>query len=289
LKALAGAATLLALLALAVYALQGTAGYRLALVDRQGYKQFVGTLPEETFAPRLSPDGKQVAYDASGVSGTSVFIYSLASRTSRRLTTMDAHYPMWSADGQWILYTSGAQGEPAIFRQRADGTGQPERLTSPARAPESWSTPNQALSFITLTGGDYDIWVYSFKDRMASVLYRIPGSAQHSSSISPDGRWVAYMSDEKGREDVWVQAFPATASKVLVTRMSGGTRPLWSSDGKELFFDDGKQLFVAPVIRTEPAFETGDPRPLPISGFEQGPLRRQYDITADGKFLMMFP
>jgi Tol biopolymer transport system component len=290
LKVLSWTAALLAVFALAVLALQNIAGYRLALVDRQGNKEFVGTIPEEAFAPRISPDSKLVAYDASSLSGTAVFIYTLATRTSRKLTTVDAHYPMWSADGQWVLYTSAAQGEPAILRQRADGTGQPERLTSPARAPESWSTPNQAFSFITLTGGDYDIWVYSFKDRMASVLYRIPGSAQHSSSISPDGHWVAYMSDEKGREDVWVQAFPATASKVLVTRMSGGTRPLWSPDGRELFFDNGKQLFVVPVIRTEPAFETGDPKPLPISGFEQGPLRRQYDITADGKhFLMMFP
>ena len=98
------------------------------------------------------------------------------------------------------------------------------------------------------------------------------------------------MSDENGREDVWVQAYPATQSKVLVTRTGAGTRPLWSADGKELFFDNGKQIFVAPVLRTQPVFETGDARPLPVSGFVQGPLRRQYDITADGKqFLVMLP
>jgi len=290
LKAVAGTVALLAVLAFGIRAFQAPGEYQLALVDRQGNKQLVGTLPETTFAPRISPDRKYVAYDSSDRTGTAVWIYSLQDRTSRKLSPGDAHYPMWSADGQWVLYTSNAQGEPAIFQQRADGSGQPEMLTSPARAPEPWSTVSQMFSFITLSESDYDIWSYSFRDRRASVLYRIPNSAQHSSSISPDGRWVAYMSDEKGREDVWVQAYPATNSKVLVSRTGSGTRPLWSADGKEIFFDNGKQIFVVPILRTRPMFETGDAKPLPISGFLQGPLRRQYDITSDGKhFLMMFP
>ena len=289
-KVVAGTAALVAVLVLGIQALRAPDEFELALVDRQGNKQTIGTLPETTFAPRISPDRKFIAYDNSDRSGTAVWIYSLADRTSRKLSPGDAHYPIWSADGQWVLYTSNVQGEPAIFQQRADGSGQPEKLTAPARAPESWSAVNQMFSFITLSESDYDIWSYSFRERRASVLYRIPNSAQHSSSISPDGRWIAYMSDEKGREDVWVQAYPATQTRVLVSRTGGGPRPLWSPDGKELFFDNGKQIFVAPILRTQPAFETGEPRPLPISGFEQGPLRRQYDLTADGKhFLMMYP
>jgi Tol biopolymer transport system component len=120
-------------------------------------------------------------------------------------------------------------------------------------------------------------------------LFRSPASPQHSSAFSPDGRWVAYLSEESGSGEVWVQPFPPTGAKYRVTT-GGGTRPLWSPDGKELFFDNNNgRMFSVAVTGIEP-FATGAPVSLPITGFIQGPLRRQYDLTADGKhFLMLFP
>jgi Tol biopolymer transport system component len=111
---------------------------------------------------------------------------------------------------------------------------------------------------------------------------------QHSSRFSPDGKWIAYTSVETGRFEVFVQLFPRTGAKFEVTKEGEG-HALWSPNGKELFFDNNRQLFAVSV-RTNGTFTTGALMPLPIRGFIQGDARRQYDLMPDGKqFLMMFP
>ena len=203
------------------------------------------------------------------------------------------HYPIWSADGQRLLFISVRNGQPAIYSQLATGAGMAERLTETARAPESYSAVNQALSYITLNtdGGsaDYDVWTYSFRDKKAAPLIQVKNSAQHSSRFSPDGKWIAYVSDESGRLELYVQPFPVTGTKIQITK-SGGGHPLWSPDGKELYFDNAGRIFTV-AIRTDPKFSAGDPVQTAVGGFIQGPgnYRRQYDITPDGKrFIMMF-
>lgn len=145
------------------------------------------------------------------------------------------------------------------------------------------------LSYITLrAGGDYDVWTYSSTTKHVTPFVVMPGTAQHSSHFSPDGRWIAYASAETGRLEIYVRPFPAGTPAVRVTS-GGGEHPLWSPDQRELFFDVGGRLFAVP-IKVEPSFSAGNPVALPITGYIQGPLRRQYDLMPDGKqFLMMFP
>ena len=256
----------------------------LVLVDRDGKKTPVGSLPADTFAPRISPDGKRVAYD---LGNGGVWIAELSNLSSaRRATSGPDHYPMWSAAGDQIAFIVDEANQQALFLQRADGKGNAERLGT-ARAPESWSAPNQMISFIMLSNY-YSIWTYSLRDKKASVLIDTPGVTQHSSKFSPDGKWIAYTSVETGRFEVFVQPFPLTGAKFQVTRQGGG-QALWSPDGKELFFENNQQLFAV-SDRTNGGFSTGTPVPLPIRGFIQGNARRQYDLMPDGKhFLMMFP
>ena len=273
-----------------------TPEYELASVDLQGAKRQIGSVPNNTFAPRVSLNGQQLTFDRSMGAESAVWLYELsgAARLRRFTQESESHYPIWSIDGERLIFISVRQGQPAIYWQRADGVGAPERLTETARAPESVSVQNQMLSFITLKtdagAADYDVWTYSFRDKKAAPLIEIPSSAQHSSRFSPDGRWIAYVSDETGRLELYVQPFPTTGAKFQITK-NGGGHPLWSPDGRQLYFDNAGRMFSV-AVRTQPTFFTEDPVPLPIQGFVQGTgnNRRQYDLMPDGKqFIMMFP
>src|SRR5262249_50754462 len=146
----------------------------------------------------------------------------------------------------------------------------------------------QSITFITLRGSDFDIWRYSILDRKATPLVQVSGSAQHSSRVSPDERWLAYVSDETGRFEIYVQPLTQTGAKIQVTR-EGGEHPVGSPDGQKLYFNRGDRMYEVSV-KLDAGVVVSTPAPLPIAGFIQGSGRRQFDITADGKqFLLLFP
>jgi Tol biopolymer transport system component len=261
---------------------------QLVLVDRAGIRTPAGPVPARTFAPRISPDGSEVVFDTQD--DGAVWIAKLSNvAAKRKLSTGGSNRgPIWSSDGKRILYITDYQNEEALYWRAADGTGTPEQLARPVRAPESLSPMGRELSFITLMpGGDYDVWTYSFSTKQKMPFVVVPGSPQHSSHFSPDGKWIAYVSAQTGRLEVWVRAVASGTPAVQVTT-SGGEHPQWSPDQKELFFDSNDRMYAV-AIRTDQSFAASTPVALPITGFIQGPLRRQYDLMPDGKhFLMMF-
>jgi eukaryotic-like serine/threonine-protein kinase len=261
---------------------------QLTYVNMDGRRTAVGRLPPSTFAPRISPDGARVAFDTQA--DGAIWIANISDvQTKRRITTEGRNRgPLWSGDGTRILYVTDHEGAETLFWRSADGTGDAELLAKPARAPESWSDRQQRFSFITFKSpADYDVWTYSLIDRRATPFAAVPESPQHSSRFSPDGRWLAYVSGESGSLQVYVEPFPGPGARVQVTKAGGG-HPLWAPDQKALFFDNGGQMFTV-AVNTAAVFSAGTPVALPITGFIQGPLRRQYDMTPDGRrFLMMF-
>jgi Tol biopolymer transport system component len=275
-------------------------GFELALVDMQGQKKVLGLLPGTVFAPRVSPDGKRVAFeqlDPPAGPGEPelqrLYVAELDKVDNRKamqvtITARRNTAPVWSPDGDWLAFLATGNGADALYYQRSDGGIQPKFLVD-GRAVEGWYDDGK-LVFITLTGNrDYGISMLDMNTRKVTRLIDYPGTEQHSSRISPDGKWIAYASNETGRQEVWLEPLPQTGKRVQLTRQ-GGRHPQWSPDGRQIYFDDqGGRLYRMDVtLGAEP--RAGEPVVLPITGFQQGDLRRQYDLMPDGKaFVMLFP
>jgi Tol biopolymer transport system component len=276
------------------------ATYELALVDMQGQKKVLGEVLASAFAPRVSPDGTRVVFEqtdpatADSPELTRLYVAPLADLSLRKgmqvtVISRTNVAAVWSPDGDWLAFVAQGNGPDALHYQRSDGWIQPKYLLD-GRAFEGWYEGDQ-LVFITLTGDrDYGISMLDFKSKKVTPLIDLPGSEQHSSRISPDGKWIAYASTETGRQEVWIEPLPVTGRRFQLTR-NGGRHPQWSPDGAKIYFDDeAGQMFVMDVSTTAGEPRAGEPAALPIKGFVQGPNRRQYDLTPDGKaFVMLFP
>jgi Tol biopolymer transport system component len=202
-------------------------------------------------------------------------------------------YPTWSPDNKRIVFTSDREGDSALFWQRADGNGPPERLSKAEQGTtvqsDAWSMHGNVIILSVRRGGDWTLWTLSPGGGDQSPKPLIATWAANS-SLSPDGQWLAYSSIETGPQEIYVQPFPPSGAKFLV---SGGRNPLWSADGKQLFYlrgqGTGTSQIMAADVQTQPSFLVVKTTPLPIEGIigETGP--RNYDITPDGKFIVMVP
>jgi serine/threonine-protein kinase len=272
-----------------------SANFELTLVDLQGQKKVLGTLPGSVVAPRVSPDGTRVAFemiDDSVPPVTRPFVADLANLDKKRalqptlLLTRNVS-PVWSHDSDWVAFVATGNGSDAIFRERADGYIQPKYLVD-GRAPDGLYAGG-LLAFITLKGDkDYGISLLDINTKKTTRIDQV-GSAQHSSEISADGRWIAYTSDETGRPEVWAEPMPLTGKRFQLTSQ-GGSHPEWSPDGTKLYYDQDGKLFRLDISVAADTPRASEPVALPITGFQQSGLRRQYDLTPDGKgFVMLFP
>src|SRR5262249_8895383 len=146
-------------------------------------------------------------------------------------------FPIWTRDSQRIIYTSNRDGGRAIYSQRANGNGSAERLTEPKQEPVAPSSISEDGTLVfTDNSGDHDIWMLPLRGhRKPQLLIKGKGSTEWRGNFSPDGRWIAYASDETKREEIYVQPFPPTGAQYQITT-NGGTSPLWSPDGKKLFY-----------------------------------------------------
>jgi len=274
-----------------VYVSGGVLGAQRSLVwvDRNGAEQPLAA-PANTYeSPRLSPDGQRIAVANEG----QIWLYDLSRETLTRFTfegNINSR-PVWTPDGKRIAFYSNKEGALNIFWQLADGSGGLERLTTSeyTSVPGSWSPDGQTLAFHDAnakTGND--IWMLRLSDRKAQPYLRTPFN-EGNPRFSPDGLWIAYVSDESGRTEVYVQPYPGPGGKWQVSK-DGGTEPVWNRNGRELFYRSGNKM-MAVEITTQPNFALGNPRML----FE-GPYAlsavpvSNYDVSPDGKrFLMLKP
>ena len=185
--------------------------------------------------------------------------------------------PAWTPDGTHIVNRSNREGTPAsLFWQMADGSGGSERLSTAdqvADLPLSFSPDGQFLAFIRTDPKTLrDIWLLSLKDRTRKLFLSTP-TTEGAPRFSPDGRWIAYVSDESGRPEIYVQPFPGPGGKWQIST-DGGIEPAWNPNGRELFYRIGDRMMAVPITTT-PAFCTGRPTML----FERPYMSSTFPLT----------
>jgi len=262
----------------------------LVWVHRNGTEQPLAAPPHFYVHPRISPDGRRVAVSIAEQGGN-VWIYDLARGTLTRVTFEGSgnNFPAWTPDGKRLVFRSSRGGPGNLFWQLADGSGEPERLTTSNynHQPSSFSPEGQLLAFVELTPTvGPRAWVLRLSDRKAEPFLRTRFS-ESGPQFSPDGHFLSYASEESGRSEVYVQPFPGPGSKWQIST-EGGTEPLWNPNGQELFYRQGNKMMVVDVV-TQPAFSVGKPKMLFEGPYLPTPSPLpNYSVSPDGqRFLML--
>jgi Tol biopolymer transport system component len=241
--------------------------------------------------PRLSPDGSRIAVWIIRGTRCEVTVYHLANDTWTRLTFgEDNHSPVWSPDGTRVVYQSTSARGYDLFWTRADGGGGTEQLTHREQLAVAGSfTPDGRLlafaDFDRQTG--WDIWTMPLDgDRKARLFLQTPAN-ELMPVVSPDGRWLAYATDESGRSEVFVRAFPGPGGPWQISA-DGGSDPVWTRSGKELIYRQ-RESIMAVEISTESGFTPS--KPTRVTKLLDEPFDhywgRNYDVTVDGKQFLM--
>ncbi|MCZ6767394.1 MAG: protein kinase [bacterium] len=229
----------------------------------------------------ISPDGDRMAVSVLGANAT-VWIYDLSRGTMTRLiSTWDNHSPIWHPNGEIIAFGSNRSGTEAVWLTASDGSGQPTLLpgSETTQYPSSWSPDGEWITGArpVPTRGT-DVWVISANGSGMSQPAIGGASQEFSPAFSPDGGWIAYNSDESGRTEVYVQAFPITGQRWKLSE-NGGDTPVWSRDGRELYYwGDGALMVVQ--IELDPEFKPSKARLLTRIGFADV---HDFDVFPDGK------
>ena len=266
----------------------------LSIVDVKGNVQSLKLTPGPYTAPRISPDGKRIAFVSEDSKDAIIWTYDLSGATNmQRLTFAGKNrYPVWTPDSKRVAFQSDREGDMAIFWQVADGAAAAERLTKPGQgeshAPSSFSPKGDRLLFDVTKDAAVTLWSLSFPDRHAAAFGAVQSTNPIVAVFSPDGRWFAYTGTGQQRTTVYVQPNPPTGSKYqLVAKASDSPHePTWSTDSKQLFYNPRAGGFESVTITTQPTFGFGNPVSLSRS-FTLGPVTswRNYDVTPDNKFL----
>jgi Tol biopolymer transport system component len=256
----------------------------LAWVDRHGKATQVSLPPRAYRDISLSQDGRQIAMSLRDESGQHIWVYdTLRGSFGKRTFESQNAFPIWSRDGRSLTFATGEVQNGDVVRIDADGGGSGEALIksselSGQKVPTSWSADNM---FLALQRGR-DVYVRS-ADGKVTPLLASGGAFEREGRFAPSGRWIAYRSDETGRDEVYVQSYPLGNGKWQIST-DGGAQAMWSAKGTELFYKNGNQLMAVPV-EFEPTFKPGTPRllfqmPLPESTVGD-PSR--YAVTPDGE------
>jgi serine/threonine-protein kinase len=261
-------------------------------VDRQGRASPLPGLSLEAYRDvRVSPDGVRLAL----ATDDDVWIYDLTRATLSRLTTDPAQdtRPLWTPDGQRVIFRSNRAGYPELFWRRADGTGSDQRLLARAKdlldlRADGWSADGGQLLFTEVSP--------SVRGAIGQIAIERPSDANMLvksefynafAAVSPDGRWMAYQSDVSGRFEIYVERYPELGNRQQIST-GGGRLPLWSRDGRELFFSLGSRQMLAVPVQSGTTLAAGRPQVL----FEGAMLAagvgfRTYDIGPGGRFFII--
>ena len=264
----------------------------LVMVDRTGTARALPAEPQAYIAPRLSPDGRRIAVevDEPDLVNSDVWVYDMAQHTRTRLTfDQSGRRPIWTPDGRHVVYSRGQFGQGDLYWIPADGTSPAESLL--VAPDDQWAgdiTPD-GRTLLFRSGGPgpvRSIHTLPLQGPRTPHPFLVNRFDNHSPSLSPDGHWVAYASNESGRLEVYVRPFPGPGGGRWQVSLDGGTEPLWAANGRELFYRNGTKMMVA-AISLHPTFTVGARRELFEGSYVNDPVYRSYDVTRDGRGFVM--
>ena len=269
----------------------------LGLFDRAGNMRRLKLPLGAYLFPRVSPDGRRLAFTVAAGQEEFIAVYELSgTKAMRRLTLAGrARFPVWMSNGGRVAYQADREGDVSIFWQAADGSGAAERLTKAgpgeSHAPESWSPATQMLLFSVYKGGEHTLWALTLPDKNVAPFGTVRSTIPINAVVSPNGRWMAYQSDQSGRTTMYVQPVPPTGA--VYPFLPRGTdvphEPMWSPNNKELFYNPRAGGFEVVAVTTEPEFDFGNPIVLPRPFRLTPPQgRRSYDVAPDGRIVAVF-
>jgi len=270
----------------------GETGDRLVWVDRTGREVEAVGDPGEFHNPALSPSGDRLAFDLNDprTGKADIWVRDLKRGVSSRLTfgKGDAFAPVWSPDGRTLVFTEVHD----LFEKSADGLGEEKLLvkSDDLKIANDWSRDGRTLVFSDRakeTG--FDIWTLAMSGEPTPVPFLKTPFAELQAAFSPDGRFLAYQSNESGRAEVYIQSFPGPGGKWQIST-AGGVEPHWGADGKQLYYRAPDQKVMAVEIQTSGSFSAGVPQVLFLGRFDTTAARTRYIPAADGKrFLTVAP
>ena len=295
----------------------GAAERTMTWVDRRGREEPIPAQPRAYLYPRISPDGTRLALDIRD-QDLDIWVWDLMRRNATRVTkdTSIDRAPVWSADGQFVFFSSTREGTAMIFRQRADGTGAAERLTQSnfAQHPASLSPDGTQLVFQEGPAQANDLMALRLDSfaQSGTAASSSPSNSQAASSnanvrplvktadaesngvISPDGRWLAYQSNESGNWDIYVRPMRDLERGARFTvSTGGGTQPRWARNGRELFYLSPQNEMMSVPIGNGDSWSSSAPVKLfDASTYYTGGTANpyvNYDVAKDGRFLMLKP
>jgi eukaryotic-like serine/threonine-protein kinase len=280
------------------YMTASVSGGQPTMFDRSGKVLSTIGQPGEYFNITLSPDEKRVAAGLSNsqTGSRDVWLVDIAKNTPTRFTFDPAEdfVPIWSPDSSRIVFVSDREGNGNLYEKSASGAGNEDLIlkTNERKWPDDWSRDGHFILYTVLSQQTkHDLWILPMTEEKKPVPFLQSPSNEDHGRFSPDGHFISYASDESGRWEVYVQTFPASGGKWLVSR-DGGAQPRWRADGKEIFFIAPDRRLMAVDVKLEgTTFEAGVPKPLFQTQIVSYPNpRNAYDVSADGqRFVILTP
>jgi eukaryotic-like serine/threonine-protein kinase len=261
---------------------------QLTWLDRAGKPAGTVGAPGHLATPRISNDGRRVAVrvlDPQAVGD--IWIYDLERNTQTRFTfdSSDDFGPLWSRDDSRVLFSTARKSPGDIYQRDSAGTAKEEPFLSSNsfKMALDWSSDGRVLLFQAddpRMPTQMDLWTYSAADRKATPFLQ-SASSETMGRFSPDGRWIAYVSNESGKEEVYVLPFPGPGGKWQIST-AGGRAPLWTRGGREIVYQAPEDEIMAVEVRAAPTFQAGIPKALFKTNLRPPP-GRQFDVTPDGE------
>ena len=267
---------------------------RLVVTGRDGAGTPLADIAGYAWYPRFSRDGTRVAFAVSQTPGAGsdadLWVLDIGRGTRTRLTSEgnNRFFPVWSPDGSQLAYADGAGATNRVLLTSADGSGDPETLLdrNERQFPTSWVTDGNLMTlYMDNPDTARDLYVLAMDGDLTPEPFLATPFQERGASFSRDGQWIAYVSDESGRDEVYVRPYPGPGGQVTIST-GGGEEAVWGPDGSELFYRNGDQVMVVEVT-TGQTFSAGAPAPLfaapyALDNAAGGAGNPNYDISPDG-------